>query len=238
MRKKTLWILVVCMATLVVTSIFVWAQTHPEIPRKYEKNIARNIDSQEEENVLTAAETFNYSKILSLERFDGSSDPEAYLHPGTYLAYTGANFIDSEVLNYYGTRYENLQGKLDPQYPKGIELTYESNVTKFSTFRIYNSPAPEGATWQNITIVMSAPNGSVSFSGPMRFFYKNQSDYQMTGWDYDFNFSDCYVVEMKLVYSEYYAPVAAFWSNVHQIVVLDRNFAPVLIGLNSGTQVA
>jgi hypothetical protein len=235
-HKKTILILAVCMVALVVTSLLMWSLLHPQIPQKYEKTIARNIDNQEEESALTAAESINYSAIVSLERFDGSSDPEAYLHPGTYLAYTGANFIDSEVINYYETRYENQQGK---EYPKQIELNYEANVSRYSDFRIYNSPAPEGVTWHNITIVMSAPNGSVSFnSGHMQFFYRNQSSYQMTEWEYDFNFSDCYVVEMKLLYSEIYTPLAGFFSNTYQIAVLDRNYLPVLVGLESGTAVA
>jgi hypothetical protein len=87
MRKKSLLILVVCMVALVVTSLLIWNLLHPQIPQKYERTIARNLDNQEEESALTAAESINYSAIVSLERFVGSSDPEAYLHPGTYLVY-------------------------------------------------------------------------------------------------------------------------------------------------------
>ena len=236
MRKKTFLILAVA---IVVISLIIWDLLNPQIPQKYEKNIARNVDGQEQESMLTAAETINYSAICSLERFDGSSDPEAYLNPTTYLAYTGANFIDLEVINYYETRYDNLQGKAGPKYPKGIEMTYEANATRYSDFRIYNSPAPEGVTWHNITIVRSSPNGSVAFnSGNMQFFYRNQSGFQVTEWEYDFSFSNCYVVEMQLMYSEYYAPLAAFFSHVYQIVVLDLNFVPVLVGVESGTAVA
>jgi hypothetical protein len=85
---------------------------------------------------------------------------------------------------------------------------------------------------------MSSPDGSVTFnSGSMKFFYKNQSSYQMVEWEYDFSFSDCYCIKMKLAYSEYYAPVAAFFAEVHQIVV-DRNLEPVLVGLESDRMVA
>jgi len=72
----------------------------------------------------------------------------------------------------------------------------------------------------------------------MKFFYKNQSSYQMVEWEYDFSFSDCYCIEMKLAYSEYYAPVAAFFAEVHQIVVVDQNLEPVLVGLESVRMVA
>jgi hypothetical protein len=113
-------------------------------------------------------------------------------------------------------------------------------VTKRSEFRIFNSPAPEGVTWYNTTIVISAPDGSFLLKDPghMQLFYINQSGYQMIEQGYDFSFSDCYVVEMKLVYSEIYAPVAAFWSDVDQIVVLDRNFVPVLLCVESRGTVA
>jgi hypothetical protein len=227
LRRKPL-LIAVCIAATVFAVLLMWNPSN----MKYERSIARNFDSQEEERALTIAESTTYSAIVSLDRFDGSSDPEAYLHPGTYLAYTYANFIDSEVINYYETRYDNLQGK---GHPKQIELTYEANATKRTQFRVYNSPAPEGVKWHNITIVISAPDGSAltKTSGNMKFFYRNQSSYQMTEWEYDFNFSDCYVVEMKLSYSENYAPTAAFFSDVYQILVLDQNFEPVLLGLES-----
>ena len=225
------------MATLVAASLLIWNLSGPQIPQKYERRIARNFENQDEERALIVAESINYSATVSSERFEGSSDPEAYLHPGTYLSYTYANFIDSEVIKYYEARYNSLQGK---GTPKQIELTYEANATKRSEFRVFNSPAPEGVTWHNTTVVISAPDGSFSLrnSGQMKFFYKNQSSYQMIEWGYDFNFSDCYVVEMKLVYSEIYAPLAAFWSDVYQIVVLDQNFVPVLLGVESQNIVA
>jgi hypothetical protein len=238
-RKKVPLMIAVFAVAVIVMSLFVWLQFHPEIPRTYERTVARNFDTPDEERALLAAESINYSAISSRDRFDGSSDPQAYLNPGTYLAYTGANFIDSQAIDYYETRYANLKGKEGLNAPKQIELTYEANAQKRSEFRIYNSPAPEGVAWHNTTIVMSAPNGTVSLSsGSMQFFFKNQSSYQMTAWAYDFNFSNCYFVEMDLQYSEIYAPTAAFFSHVYQIVVLDDNFVPLLVALESGTAVS
>ncbi len=234
MHKKTLLILAVCIVALVVTSLLIWNLLF----MKYERNIARNFDNQEEERALTVAESINYSAIVALERFDGSSDPEAYLHRGIYLEYTYANFIDSEVIHYYETRYGNLQGK---GYPRQIEMTYEANVTKWSEIRVFNSAPPENVTWYNTTVIFSAPDGSVLFQNTgffgkeygFRFIYKNQSGYQTLEPVFDLTFSDCTIVEMKLLYSETYAPLAAFWSDVYQIVVLDQNFEPVLLGLEA-----
>jgi hypothetical protein len=60
----------------------------------------------------------------------------------------------------------------------------------------------------------------------------------MTEWEYDFNFSNCHVIEMKFRCSEIYAPTAAFYSIIHQIVVLDQEKEPVLVGLESGIAVS
>jgi len=225
------------LVALIVTSLLIWDWCSTQIPPDYQKTISRNIDNKEEETVLSTVESINYSSILSKERFIDSSDPEAYLHPGTYLTYTQANFIDSEVINYYETRYDNMQGKGDP---KQIGLTYEANVTKRSEFRVFKSPAPEGVTWHNTTIVISALDGSLTRedSADMQFFYRNQFGYQMTEWSYDFNFSDCHVIEMKLEYSEIYAPLAAFFVDIEQILVLDAEFNPILVGVESGMAVA
>ena len=63
----------------------------------------------------------------------------------------------------------NMQGKGDP---KQIGLTYEANVTKRSEFRVFKSPAHEGVTWHNTTIVISALDGSLmpKDSTDMQFF--------------------------------------------------------------------
>ena len=235
MPRKRVIVITVCLVALIAASLLAWDLLQLQISPKYEKTIVRNFDNQEQETVLLAAESIDYSSITSLKRF-GSNDPEAYLHPSTYIAYAWTNFIDSEVIDYFETRFESQQEKLSPIQ---IELNYEANVDSYSDFRIYNSPAPEGVAWHNVTVVMSSPNGSVSFnSGQMQFFYKNQSSYEMTQWEYDFNFFNCHVVEMKLSYSEIYGSTAGFFSNVHQIVVLDQDHIPVLVGLESGMAVS
>jgi hypothetical protein len=234
-HRKALLIVAVCVIALTVITLLDWDTLFPRIPRKYERNIARNFSTQEEERATITAESLNYSAIVNSTRFRGSSDPEAYLHTGTYLEYTSANFIDSEAVSYYETRYNSLQGK---EYPKQIELNYMTNATRQSKFRIYNSPAPANVSWHNNTVVLLASDGSVKREGSLELFFKNQSNYQKFEWDYDFSFSNCYVVEMKLQYSEVYASLAAYFLEVNQIVILDQNFDLLLLGFKSGTAVA
>lgn len=239
MRKILLILVAVCVITVVAASLLVWHLNSSPPASSYQKSINRNLGSHDETNALYTAESIDYLTILSTERFSGSSNPQDYLNPGSYLAYTYANFIDKEVIDYYEARYHGLEGKGGPKYPQAVKMTYYANATHRSEFRMFNTPAPEGAAWHNVTIVMSTPEGLVKFnSGHMRFFLRNESGYQMLDWGFDVSFSDCYVVEMKLSYSEFYAPLAAFWSDVYQIVVLDRNFEPVLICVESGRVVA
>ena len=95
--------------------------------------------------------------------------------------------------------------------------------------------------WHNTTMVLvtSTANGSVvSTTGAMQIYARNQTGYTLTGWDYDYNFTDCYVVQMELEYNEVYAPTAAFFAYANQLVVLDRNYSPLLIGISASGAVA
>jgi hypothetical protein len=238
-RKKIIMIAVLAVLVAVVLSAVAFNLLFfPAINAKYEIHINRNTESPAEEKALAAAETINYTGVSKIERFNGPTDPEDYLHPKTYLAYTFANYIDSETLSYYQTRYDSLKGK---GKPGSIEYTYDANVSEYQTVRIYNSPAPEGVKWHNTTIVLvgSTSNTSiVSKCGAVPVYVAKQTGYTLTDWGYDYNFSDCYVVRMTLGYDEVYAPTAAFFATVNQIVVLDRDRTPLLIGISTGAAVA
>jgi hypothetical protein len=234
-RKRTIMIAALAALVIVVLSaftinvLFLWI---------YEIHINRNVDDQTEENVLASAESINYTEATKLDRFNGPKDPEDYLHPKSYLAYTFANFIDSEALSYYQARYDGLQGR---GKPGRIEYTYNANVSEYQSFRIYNSPAPEGVEWHNTTMVLvgSTANGSfVSTTGATQIYVRNQTGYQVIEWDYNYNFTDCYVVRMALEYNEVYAPTAAFFASVQQIVVMDRDCKLLLIGVSADAAVA
>ncbi len=244
MRRKTIALITLTVIVLVVVSYFAVAQLDAIINRggKYDKSIVKNVSTPEEEQALFAAENANYTNIFQMERFDGSSDPDSYLHPGLYLEYTYANFIDSEVLHYYGTRFESLKGKT-----KLTEYNYEANVHTWSNIRFSTGPMVDNASRYNDTITISSPNGTVLFrnadytgaSWGMKFAYRNGTTYQMLdAGGIDLDFADCYVVEMNLKYSETYAPLAAFFSDVYQIVIVDKNFVPVFLCVQSENIVA
>jgi hypothetical protein len=235
-RKRT--IAVAALAALVIVVLSAFTINLLLFPTKYQIHINRDVKGQTEEDVLAAAESINYTDVTKLERFDGSTDPDDYLHPKTYLAYTFANYVDAEVLSYYQNRYDSLKGKGEPH---SIEYTYDANVSEYQTFRIYNSPPPVGVDWYNTTVVLAGSNSDgsyVSKCSVMQIYLRNQTGYTLTEWDYDYNFTDCYVVRMALGYNEFYSPTAAFYATVNQIVVLDRDYRPLLIGISARADVA
>jgi hypothetical protein len=195
------------------------------------KSIVRNTDNAEEETALLAAENANYTDIFKVERFKGFSNSS------DYSRYTWANFIDAEVIKYYDNRFESLEGK-----PKDIEFSYEANVYAWNQIHIVNGSPPENGSRYDDSITVSSPNGTILFknadcTGPnwgMVFFYGNSSGYrEIQAGTIDLEFSNCYVMEMKLKYSEVHGPLAAFISDVYEIIIVDKNFTPLLLCIQS-----
>ena len=186
----------------------------------YNKSIIINTDNTEEENALSTAENTNYTSIFKVERFYGYNGTDYYGH------YTWAQFIDKEVLNYYEERFERLKGQ-----PRNMTFSYEANVYAWNQIGVVYIPDTYSihAVSSNGTILFKNAN----YTGPnfgMRFFCRNDSGYQeiQTG-QINFSFSTSYVVEMKLKYSENYAPLAGFMSDVHQIIIVDEHFEPLFL---------
>lgn len=197
----------------------------------YEKSIVRNTDNAEEENALSAAENSNYTDIFNLNKFTGSWDPN------DTWPYTWANFIDAEVIEYYDDRFENLKGA-----PEDTEFRYEADVYTWNQVRMVYVPPPENGSRYDDSIRFVSLNGSLLFrnsdyTGPawgMRFAYRNDSVYRrIQAGEIDFCFSKSYVVEMKLEYSEVWGPLAAFHADVYQIIIVDQDFVPLLLCVQS-----
>jgi len=221
-----------CAVAAVVVAIFVLSTTNSQ-QIEYNSSalsIIRNFNTPDEEHALTTAESVDYTTITGNKRFD-TKDSEDYKHPGTYISYVYAKFIDTEVLKYYQERYDYQQKQTNP---KGVTLSYIANVTKLAHVHISNEMRDIYSS-SHMSIVFYDPDKSTAL--PTKFmsptdttvYYKNQSKYQVLPSELDLTFSNCYVVEMKCQYSEYYGPTAAWWADAYQIVILDQNLVPVLI---------
>lgn len=217
----------------VVISYFVFTRFIVKLENnvKYEKSIVRNTSNLDEQNALTIAENSNYSDIFKLRRFViGGSPNETW-------PYTWANFIDTQVIEYYDDRFENLKG-----IPESIEFRYAANVSTWNQIRVTYVPAPEGGNIHDDAIQVLSPDGSVLFenakyTGPtwgMIFAYRNDSKYQkILAEEIDLSLSKSHVIEMTLIYNEIWAPIAAFYAKVYQIVIVNQDFVPLLFCVQS-----
>jgi hypothetical protein len=68
-------------------------------------------------------------------------------------------------------------------------------------------------------------------------YYRDQNVFQKMPPEFKLTLNNCYLIEMNLTYDEYYDPLAAFFVNTQQIVILDQNFKPILISLQPSPQV-
>jgi hypothetical protein len=107
-------------------------------------------------------------------------------------------------------------------------MTYQNEIVPWhnNTIVFYSLDNPERLTTADLMVYYA------------HVFYRNQSEYHQLQPEFDLYFSDCYLVEMELVYEENYNPLAGFFVIVHQIVVLDQNLVPVWIGIRPAGVVA
>jgi hypothetical protein len=228
LRRKIALLIALVIIISIPISYLIWFRYLPR--PKYEKTIVRNTSNLQEANALAIAENSNYSNIFSLQRFSTMNHNETW-------AYTWANFIDTQVIEYYDDRFENLKGEAG-----GIKFRYEASVFTWDQIRVVYVPAPEGASMYDDAIRILNLNGSVllenaQYTGPrwgMEFAYGNGSEYQrIPAEEINFSLSKSYVIEMTLDYNEYWGPLAAFSVSVYQIIIVDQYFVPLLFCVQS-----
>jgi hypothetical protein len=226
-RILSLSTLVIVASTLVPYSLWTLSNVGA-----YKKAIIRNTSKVEEANALTIVENSNYSDIFDLQRFYTWNSNETW-------SYTWAYFIDTQVIEYYDDRFENLKERLRP---RRIHFHYEANVSTWDQIQVVYVNAPEGGNIYDDAIQVLSSNGSVLFenaqyTGPgwgMLFACRNDSEYQqITAEEIDFSLSRSYVIEMTLEYDETYGPLAAFFVDVYQIIIVDQDFVPFLFCVQS-----
>jgi hypothetical protein len=240
-RKIVLIVTLFIVALVTVSSILVFQLAlKQDNASKCKKSIVRDIDTAEKENALIAAENVNYSGTFGISRFEGwgshndysLGSPEDY-NSSSYPRYAYANFIDSVVIEYYDTRFETLRGK--PMY---MEFNYSANVRVWDKIHAVYVPPPENKDINWARVQLLDTNGTILFDcqafRTYRYAYGSNSGIQEIQADaIDFEFFNCYIVEMKLRYDEGYGPVSGFFSRVSQTIIVDENFNPLLLFVGS-----
>ena len=183
-------------------------------PSKFVRAINRNFSSPEEKTALMAAENANYSKIFNVTRFGEGKYQDTTIHP---------NFINSDVIQYYNKAFGT------PKILLSKSFYYSANASQTESFKTTFDNSTNSVGLVNIL----GSNGSVlsSLSARGLYAYDNGSGIQRIESDIiNFDFHNCYLVTMELMYSEMYGNVGGFMLSLQQAVILDRNYEVLLVG--------
>jgi hypothetical protein len=251
-RKHLLGIILL----MVALAAAIYIASNQNSPNKYEKSIIRDTDTPEEENALLAAENVNYTDIFNTDWFyTGLSG--FHFNLSDYSTGTpSANFIDSVVIKYYEARYESLKGKI-----METGFNYDTNVSAWDEIHAVYVPPPENESKYAAKVRILSSNGTILNE------YSESSGwnrYAWVGWNYasdsvgwidtgnppisgipeyqvsaiDFEFSNCYIVEMRLGYIEVHGNLGGFWYDIHQTVIMDESYKPLLIRVQTQMHVS
>ncbi|UCG68558.1 MAG: hypothetical protein JSV09_12215 [Thermoplasmata archaeon] len=183
----------------------------------YERIIQRNADDDEEGHILSVVENFSYSDVFDVERFDN----------GEYEKW--ANFIDFEVIEHYNSEFERLR---DQGARHDVSFTYKAEVYNIDqlnllydyiherdeyTLELFNS----SVTFLRIEEYFF-PDIIAEFNGTNLAYYNHEFSFQT-------NFSNVYVVHLFLYYSDGWGSLAGYAVLIDQIVIMNREFQPLFI---------
>ena len=155
--------------------------------------------------------------MQSAENFDYPNASNIALQRGQY-----ANFIDTDVVNYYSRLTETLQG--------GVNLDYEASSNMLSQAKV---------TITNNSIQITSPTKTSTFivkngwGFTATVAYLNGSQYQSVKDTANLDLTVCYLVRMNLVVSEVLGPTNGFANTIDQIVILNDSYIPVAFGFQS-----
>ena len=227
--QNRLLLAVILIAVALSVSVYIILNREPA--GQHVKSIARYTDTPGEETALLVAESLNYTDIFQVGRFDepSNSNLSDYSHDAR------AQYIDGVVIEYYDDRFESLKGKL-----WSTMLDYSAEVNVWDEIRVIYVPPQNQSPYVNEVRFIDSHGTVVDVtSGSTRYAYGNGSGiHEIQYSTVDFDFLNCYIVRMKLHYGESFAPDGGYSPYVRQTVILDENFKPLLVCVESSYAVA
>jgi hypothetical protein len=189
---------------------------------RYERDIVRNTSNDIDKKVINISENLNYSEIFGIDRFDEAGDIQ------------WANYIDTEVLDYYNSRYDSLKSE-DAKHD--VELFYEADVYEIQkleirynyneksdeySMKVYNS---EQRMYEFTNVVF--PEVAISSNGSSYSFPDMETDWEL-------NYILVYLCRLDLDFWDQWGVKAGTGIYVNQILVMDTNFEPLFILIDTG----
>ncbi len=202
-------------ALVTVSSVATYFALNRRLASIHVKSIVRNAETSEEESALQTAENLNYSDIFDLGGVNESGV---------------APFIDADFVKYFDSRFESQKEKMWSMY-----LNYSADVYLWEGVRVtYSSPPVDRVRFLDL-------NGTILIEHSYFARYANDSNgeiHEIQASEIDLALHNCYVVNMRFVYGESFAPDGGYMSSVYQTVVLDENLKPILVCLETSYAVA
>lgn len=204
--------LITIMILLILGFVGLWL-SFPEKPYgHYRKEITRVFDSSEDEQALLVAENeLNYSHITGLER----------------LNYSWANYIDNVTLQFYIDEFEDLRAK---NAEHNVYLSYSAHTSYYDKISV---------SWKDNKIIVWE-SGRQAYTArcygqelgyeyaPVIKFYDG-SDFVVFDLASNITINECYLVAMRLTYSNSWGPLAAYYVHTTQFIILDKDYSPVFV---------
>ena len=221
MKRKIGLLIISVLVVSIVVSYLALTRFAPSLftHGEYKRAITRDFDNVEEENALIIAENINYPDIFHLTRLRETTGP---------YKETWANCIDTQVIEYYDDRLENLKGVRGK-----IEFEYEANVSTWKLIRLVSSQSHMRV--QSSDGIVLHETIQYPYSGwDMKFAHRNDSRYfAISAKEINVTLSMGYIVQMTMRYYEWWSSLAAFLVDNYQLIVMDQDFTPLLVCLQS-----
>ncbi len=177
---------------------------------KYVIDFSRNYSNYDERRAIEVAENINYTNYVNISRFYDE----------------WANFIDSETINHYNSSFFEAKENKDEI---DIYYTYIANAKFYTKL--------------NITIGTENWNINISINGIYYFNIDHDTaiialidgmDSNIIKWQEEYpqeeefffnqNFEQIYLIDMQLSYDATWGPLAAYYVNTFQIILLDKDY--------------
>ncbi|MDG6225845.1 MAG: hypothetical protein QCI82_10080 [Candidatus Thermoplasmatota archaeon] len=200
---------------------------------KYEIFISKNANSSIEKIASTTTENIDYSSIYGVERYylslQGMNSYQCYSNNMSFneKTYVWANFIDDIGLKDYGHRIDHLRNNnIDVR----VHLMYEEDVRYQQSVQIEYM----NDHWylKNIYNVSILTNSFERYFGMVAICDENNTLTVNQKLEYiNRSYDDCFLLEINFHYHEQYGPTSGFSTNIIQIILIDKNYQPVLISI-------
>jgi hypothetical protein len=182
----------------------------------------RNTSNDIDQKVINITENFNYSEIFEIDRFDKGGDID------------WANYIDTEVLDYYNSRYDSLKSK-DAKHD--VELFYEADVYEIQELEIkYNFDKKNdqySLKMHNSGQKMFEFTG-IAFPEIANSSYGSSFTRPDMETDWELNFTSIYLCHLDLDFSDVWGNKAGVGIDISQIFVVDMDLKPMFILIYPG----